>query len=178
MAEEGWQERLGELWDEVEHLERREAREKGGLEVSIRALAGDLMAELTVNGRCTAGQLCEELCRMVEPQVGCEYRLALGTRALRPSDTLRDVVTNGAELTALVVESCAGEFSCEARGTRSTLCLGPDRRARCHLAKSLGGMVIHQALEGAWEEQEQEVSVTLYRDVDGMNVVIRCLKFI
>eukprot|EP00913_Durusdinium_trenchii_P022049 g20720.t1 len=91
---------------------------KSGLEISIRAMAGDLMAELTVNGRCTAGQLAAELANLVEPEPQTEYRLAIDTEALRPEDCLKDFICNGAELTALVVESAAGEFFCQVQQGR------------------------------------------------------------
>ncbi|CAE7234748.1 unnamed protein product [Symbiodinium natans] len=162
---------LDDLWNAVEELARDEASEeqrrqeymekqarraqeqRAAMDLSIRAMAGELLAELTVNGNCTAGQLAEELGKLVPPLPQTEYRLAVETEALQPSDRLCEHVCDGAELTALVVESVAGEYYCQANSTRGiTLCLEGSRRARCQAERKVGGLSFLHRAEGHWQE--------------------------
>ncbi|CAJ1456890.1 unnamed protein product [Effrenium voratum] len=189
-----WKDPLDELWDSVEADEKERRRQaylrqqaefarqqQAALELSIRAMAGELMAELTVNGRCTAGALAMELAKLVPPLPRTEYRLAVDTQALQPSDRLRDVVSDGAELTALLVESMAGEFFCQVNRTSGvTLCLGTDRRARCQIERNIGGIVFNYHAEGEWEEalEESRLHLTLDQGVGAMSefVIRRTLE--
>lgn len=169
-----WEDQLDALWDtvEAEEKERRQA-----LDLSIRAMSGELMAELTVNGRCTAGALARELVKLVVPEAYTEYRLATDTEALRPEQRLCDHVLDGAELTALVVASAAGDFVCQAhRGRAVTLCLGLDRMAKCKIQRNVGGMLFDHWAEGFWEEKlkpgaddDLHIHVTLDQTVGAMS---------
>ncbi|CAJ1354440.1 unnamed protein product, partial [Effrenium voratum] len=102
-------------------------------------------------------------------------------QALQPSDRLRDVVSDGAELTALLVESMAGEFFCQVNRTSGvTLCLGTDRRARCQIERNIGGIVFNYHAEGEWEEalEESRLHLTLDQGVGAMSefVIRRTLE--
>ncbi|CAE7306413.1 unnamed protein product [Symbiodinium pilosum] len=143
------------------------------MDISIRAMAGELLAELTVNGKCTAGQLAEELANLVPPLPFTEYRLAVETEALQPSDRLCEHVADGAELTALVVESIAGEYFCQASSCRGiTLCLEGSRRARCQTERKVGGLCFYHRAEGSWEELSTgdltHVQITLDQAIGAM----------
>eukprot|EP00439_Symbiodinium_sp_Y106_P076141 s200_g15.t1 len=183
---------LDDLWDAVEELVRDEASEqerrrqdylqkqasraqqqRAAMDLSIRAMAGELLAELTVNANCTAGQLAGELAKLVPPLPRTEYRLAVETEALQPSDRLCEHVYDGAELTALVVESLEGEYFCQANPTRGiTLCLEGSRRARCQAERKVGGLCFYHRAEGSWQERScgdlTSVWVTLDQAVGAM----------
>eukprot|EP00931_Biecheleriopsis_adriatica_P083758 TRINITY_DN57437_c0_g1_i1.p1 TRINITY_DN57437_c0_g1~~TRINITY_DN57437_c0_g1_i1.p1 ORF type:complete len:225 (-),score=47.16 TRINITY_DN57437_c0_g1_i1:38-712(-) len=151
------QDGIDDLWKEVEEEEKERSRralhDLGALDITIRAMAGELLAELTVNGRCTVAQLCRELSNLVPPQPRSEYRLAVATEALQLSDRLCDKVSSGAELTALVIESLSGDFFCQAAPDREvTLCLSLDRSARCHVTRTVGGLKFDNQGSGSWEE--------------------------
>mmetsp|Transcript_57078 Transcript_57078/g.107072 ORF Transcript_57078/g.107072 Transcript_57078/m.107072 type:complete len:247 (+) Transcript_57078:34-774(+) len=172
------QDRLDDLWDAVQELEADEADDmqrrreeylhkqaalarhrRAAMDLSIRAMAGELLAELSVNGNCTAGRLAEELAKLVPPLPQTEYRLAVETKALLPTDCLRDHVADGAELTALVVASIAGEYFCQAGASRGiTLCLELDRRALCQIERNVGGLSFFHRAEGFWEEPDAEAN--------------------
>ncbi|CAE7939894.1 CCDC130 [Symbiodinium necroappetens] len=183
---------LDDLWNAVEELVRDEASEqerrrqdylqkqasraqqqRAAMDLSIRAMAGELLAELTVNANCTSGQLAGELAKLVPPLPRTEYRLAVETEALQPSDRLCEHVYDGAELTALVVESLEGEYFCQANPTRGiTLCLEGNRRARCQAERKVGGLCFYHRAEGSWQERScgdmTSVWVTLDQAIGAM----------
>ena len=66
-------------------------------------------------------RLSRELAKLVVPEPCTEYRLAgPGTEQLPPTAPLMEFVGDGAELTALVVPSMAGEFFCQVGPWKTT----------------------------------------------------------
>lgn len=133
--------------------------EDDALAISIRALTGELLAELEVNGRCTAGQLAEELTKLVPPAPRSEYKMAVETQALEHHDRLCDHVIDGDELTALVVESRAGEYFCRVSPTREVvICLAVTRKAFSQAEMKIGGLnfdLAPQTAHGYWEDLDE-----------------------
>ncbi|CAE8705218.1 unnamed protein product, partial [Polarella glacialis] len=144
------------------------------LDLTIRAMNGELLAELTVNGRCSAGQLAEELWRLVPPLPRSEYRLAVGTVALGLSDRLCEHMDSRAELTACVVPSRAGEFFCQVSPLKAvTLGLGLDRAAFCRSERKVGPMSFATSADGYWEDLEgNTLRVILTQEVGSIGSVI------
>lgn len=127
--------------------------EPQALELQVRGVDGRLLAEgLQTDARCTVAELAAHLLKCAPPAPRAEYHLVLGTKVLPAGAQLGDVLTNGVEVTAVVVPSLAGEFHWKESETRGvTLCLNADRSARCVDERKAGRSSFFNTATGWWQ---------------------------